>query len=202
MSSQKRESLIRVHELVSSYALKALDSSEKAIFEEHLRQGCSACEADLRAFTQVADGIGKSVPANPPTQLRERLRSRLSRSSRVPGVLLHQSGLLISRSDELSWLTMAPGIAYKPLYEDSARKYNTALVRMEPGSRYPSHRHSEIEELFLLSGDLHVEGQIMHPGDYCRADSGTIHGETFTDSGCVFLLLASQENELLSQQAF
>jgi anti-sigma factor ChrR (cupin superfamily) len=120
----------------------------------------------------------------------------------VPGVLLQQSGLLISHSEELSWRNLAPGIAYKSLYQDSARKYNTSLVRMEPGARYPSHRHAEIEELFLLSGDLHVEGQIMHAGDYCRADSGTIHGETFTDDGCLFLLLASQENELLSKQAF
>ena len=50
----------------------------------------------------------------------------------------------------------------------------------------------------MVSGDLHVEGQIMHTGDYCRAESGTIHGETYTDTGCLFLLLASQENELLS----
>jgi len=92
---------------------------------------------------------------------------------------------------------MAPGISYKPLYEDLARKYSTSLVRMNAGAHYPSHRHSEIEELFLLSGDLHVEGQIMHSGDYCRADPGTIHGETFTDRGCLFLLLASQENEVL-----
>ena len=62
--------------------------------------------------------------------------------------------------------------------------------------------HSQIEELFLLSGDLHVEGQIMHAGDYCGADSGMIHVETFTESGCLFLLLASQQNELLSKQGF
>ena len=42
----------------------------------------------------------------------------------------------------------------------------------------------------------------MHAGDYCGADSGMIHVETFTDSGCLFLLLASQQNELVSKQAF
>jgi hypothetical protein len=46
-----------------------------------------------------------------------------------------------------------------------------------------------------------MEGQIMRFVDYCRADSGTIHAETFTASGCLFLLLASQGNELLSRQA-
>ena len=72
---------------------------------------------------------------------------------------------------------------------------------MESGAYYPSHRHVGIEELFVLSGDLHVEGQTMHSGDYCRAESGTIHGETFTDGGCLFLLLASQETEFLGAQA-
>src|SRR5437870_3850419 len=36
----------------------------------------------------------------------------------------------------------------------------------------------------------------MRSGDYCRADSGTIHGETFSDSGCLFLLSASPQNEV------
>jgi anti-sigma factor ChrR (cupin superfamily) len=93
---------------------------------------------------------------------------------------------------------MAPGIEFKPLHIDQARKYNTCLVRRDAGAHYPSHRHREIEELFKLSGELHVEGLVMHAGDYCRADSDTIHGETFTDSGALFLLMGSQQNEVLA----
>jgi len=198
MSSQKPEATNDIHGLASSYALNALDSFEKTAFEEHLQQGCSSCEADLRSFAQIADAIGRSVPASPSPELRELLLARLNRSARIPGVLLQQSGVLISRSDELSWQAMAPGISYKALYQDAERQHRTSLVRMDRGARYPSHRHREIEELFVLSGDLHVEGQIMRSGDYCRADSGTIHGETFTDSGCLFLLSASQQNEVLA----
>ena len=62
--------------------------------------------------------------------------------------------------------------------------------------------HSEIEELFLLPEIFMWKDRSCNAGDYCRADSGMIHGETFTDSGCLFLLLASQQNELLSKQAF
>jgi anti-sigma factor ChrR (cupin superfamily) len=198
MSSLKPEASSDIHELVSLYALNALDSLEQAAFKEHLRKGCANCEADLRSFTRIADAIGTSVTASPTPQPRERLRSQLTRSSRTPGVLFEQSGLLISRSAELAWRAMTPGITYKPLYEDSVRKHHTSLVRMDAGAHYPSHRHAEIEELFVLSGDLHVEGQIMRSGDYCRAESGTIHEETFTDSGCLFLLSASQENEVLA----
>jgi anti-sigma factor ChrR (cupin superfamily) len=84
----------------------------------------------------------------------------------------------------------------KPLFEDRDRNYNTSLVRMDAGAHYPSHHHAAIEEMFLLSGDLHLEGQVMRAGDYCRADRGSIHGETFTDDGCLFLLMASPENQI------
>ncbi len=186
------------HELVSLYALGALDSDDNRQFEEHLRQGCPACEMELRSFGRVAASLGGSVLAGPPASLRARLLAKVSGAPRVPGVLLEQGGLLISRSDEVAWQALAPGIQFKPLHVDVVRKYNTCLVRMDAGARYPSHRHRELEELFMLSGELHVEGQIMRGGDYCRADSDTIHGETFTDSGCLFLLLASQQNEVLA----
>jgi anti-sigma factor ChrR (cupin superfamily) len=197
VSDEKQTATANLHQLASSYALDALDDDEKLLFEAHLRQGCDACEKDVRSFANVVGALGESVSAGPPARLRESLLSRISRTPRVPGVLLEESGLLIARSSEVTWQAMAPGIVYKPLYQDAARKYGTSLVRMEAGVRYPSHNHKEIEELFVLSGDLHVEDQIMRAGDYCRANAGTIHGETFTDSGCLFLLMASQENQVI-----
>ena len=201
MSDTKRVHGDSVHDLAPLYALDVLDAQEKSEFEEHLRAGCEACTQDLRSFEGVTTAIGESVAAPPPEGARQKLMARIGGKPGLPGVLLQQPGLLISRSHELAWKPMADGIAYKPLFEDDARRYNTCLVRMEAGARYPSHRHQEIEELFLLSGELNVENQVMRPGDYCRADSGTIHGETFTETGCLFLLLASQDNQVLEQHS-
>jgi len=197
MTGSRQLSDRELHELASLYVLGALESEEKRAFEEHLN-GCAACAAEVKSLTDVTTSLGDSVSAEPPADLRSRLLAKARSAPRVPGVLMEQSGLLISRSDEIAWQAMAPGIQFKPLYVDSQRKYNTCLVRMDAGAHYPSHRHCEIEELFMLSGDLHVEGQIMRAGDYCRADSGTIHGETFTDTGALFMLMASQQNELLA----
>jgi anti-sigma factor ChrR (cupin superfamily) len=124
--------------------------------------------------------------------------ARVARAPREQGVLLQQSGLLISRSQEMDWQSFAPGIVFKPLFTDTDRQYATCLVRMDAGARYPSHRHVDLEELFLLSGDLHVGPEVMQAGDYCRAVSDSVHSETFSESGCLFLLLASQRNELLA----
>jgi quercetin dioxygenase-like cupin family protein len=200
VSDTKQTAVADLHELCSLYALGALDAGERNAFEEHMRLGCEACALDLRAFTDVANAIGESRHTTPPKQLRQRLLSEVRVSPRLPGILFQQSGLLIARSDELDWQTMAPGIEYRPLYQDASRNYHTSLVRMEAGVHYPSHHHAAIEELFMLSGDLHVENQIMRAGDYCRADSGSIHGETFSDSGCMFLMMASLDNQLIENR--
>jgi anti-sigma factor ChrR (cupin superfamily) len=161
-------------------------------------KSASVCARGALFGAVIAGRIGQSVLASPPRQLRERLLSRVKDSSRIPGVLFDHGGLLIARSDELAWQAVAPGISYKPLYQDAARQYNTSLVRMEAGAQYPGHHHTAIEELFMLSGDLHMEDQVMRAGDYCRGDSGSLHGETFSDSGCLFLLMVSRENPIVA----
>ena len=186
-----------VRELAPLYAIGALNAEEQAQFEEHLAE-CAACAADMRAFEDVASSLGSSVPAEPPPELRERLMAKIHGAPQVPGLVFEDRGLLVSRSEEMAWRQMGPGIEVKLLYRDPARKYHTSLVRMEAGAHYPSHRHREIEELFVLSGELFVEGQTVRAGDYCRAESGTIHGETFTGTGAMFLLMASQLDEMVA----
>jgi anti-sigma factor ChrR (cupin superfamily) len=187
-----------LHELASLYALDVLGTEDKERFERHLDSGCTQCEADVRSYSDVAVHLANSVAVEPPAGLRNRLLDKARGSARTPGILMDGNGLLIARSSEIAWKSMAPGIRVKRLYFDEVRKYDTSLVHMEAGAHYPSHHHKEIEELFVLSGDLHVEGQVMQAGDYCRADSSTLHSETFTDSGCTFLLLASPENEVVA----
>jgi quercetin dioxygenase-like cupin family protein len=200
VNKRKQGSNDDLHELAVLHALGSLEGRDKVAFEEHLRQGCDTCASDVRSFVETANLIGESVPAVTPQRLRNRLLSKIGNSPRVPGIVLEQNGILIARSEELAWQPIASGVFLKPLFEDKARKYDTSLVRMDAGAHIPSHHHAAIEEVFLLSGDLHVEGQVMRAGDYCRADSGTIHGETFTDDGCLFLLMASPENRVIENR--
>ena len=43
----------------------------------------------------------------------------------------------------------------------------------------------------MLSGDAHIAGERLDPGDYHRAAAGTSHDVTFTERGCEFLLISS-----------
>jgi len=114
------------------------------------------------------------------------------------GVLFRKAGLLITRSEVLPWEAAAiAGVLSKSLFVDTERKCSTSLVRMEPRTIYPSHRHNDIEEVFVLEGDLTIEGVHMMPGDFCRSEPGSIHGATSTESGALLLVFASQQDEIL-----
>jgi quercetin dioxygenase-like cupin family protein len=52
----------------------------------------------------------------------------------------------------------------------------------------PRHQHLMVEELFVLEGDCHIASeQVVHAGDYFRAEGGSIHGTTYTEAGTTFL---------------
>ena len=198
MSDNKHHSDNTLHDLAHLYVLGGLDDREKSKFEEHLRVGCEICAVQLLSLQDVATAIGASTPVEPPAELRQRLLARVARTPRVPGRVFEQSGLMIARSEEIPWKALAPGIAYKPLYRDKLRNCDTSLVRMDAGAHYPSHRHTQVEELFLLSGDLHVEDQVMYAGDYCRANLESVHQQSFTEGGCLFLVMAASDNQILA----
>jgi DNA-binding NarL/FixJ family response regulator/quercetin dioxygenase-like cupin family protein len=117
-------------------------------------------------------------------------------------ILLNRNGLFIARSEGMNWRPIdAPGCQKKILFVDDREKSVTSIVRMQAGTHFPPHRHGGVEEVFILQGDLVVEGQPMKPGDYCRAERTTVHRESFTESGCVFLLKASQHDRILDDKS-
>ncbi len=190
-------------------ALEALTTEEKSTYEKHLEEGCPVCVSEGRSFQAVVGTLAlAATPIDPPAVLRKRLLDRIAqtpaegddRPAAGPSqaILLNQDGLLISRAPSMTWeKAPLPGLFVKTLYADREREYTTSLVRMEPGTTYPSHRHRDVEELYMLEGDLLVEGHRMRPGDYCRAEPDSLHGEVSTETGALFLVLSSRRNELI-----
>jgi anti-sigma factor ChrR (cupin superfamily) len=193
-----------LRELASLYALDALAQEEKAVYEAHLGAGCTVCLAEVASFHKVTEAIGLSVdPVSPQAELRERLMATIARAPQPraqgsPGVLYEKDGVMIARPAEMTWAAgELPGVFLKVLFNDAARAYTTAMVRMTPGARYPSHRHAGVEELYLLEGDLCVGDMAMRAGDYCRGEAGSIHEEIATENGCLFVVTSSDRDQLL-----
>ena len=191
------------------FVLGSLRGDEKTEFEQHVQEGCAVCEQELDELANVMENLSlATMPAEPSETVRRRLLDSLAaepqKSGAGPellpkateGILVQQTGLLIARSADMRWKPVAPGISCKILFADQERMYTTCLIRAEAGARYPRHRHAGVEELLVLEGDLHVHGVVMRAGDYCRADPGSFHEETFTEGGCVLLQMASQLDQM------
>jgi anti-sigma factor ChrR (cupin superfamily) len=187
-----------VQERAALYAAGALLPDERQAFEAHLRD-CADCTAEVEAFAAVAAQLGEvAAPIRPPDRVRERVLAAAARSA-AEDAIVEQNGVRFVRSRYVAWRAGdAPALFVRPLAADRERGYRTSIVRMEPGAVYPSHRHAEVEETFLIEGDLTVNGVEMRPGDYCRAEAGTVHTAVSTRNGCVFLALTSERDELLT----
>ena len=198
-----QESNDETREWASLHALNLLTEDDVKTYERHL-QGCAVCKAEIHSFREVVDEVARAPQSLTPSPfLRERVlaSTRPVKAAGAPAKAfpLNSGGLLIANSNEIPWEPSGvPRCWTRLLFEDAVRKYRTSLVRMDAGAVYPAHRHAAVEELYLIEGDLIVEGYSMHPGEYCRAEAGSSHSEVRTDTGCKFIAMASLENEMLA----
>ena len=111
----------------------------------------------------------------------------------------HESStLFIQRAHEGAWFEPGiPGVAFKKLYSDRATGYATMLVCMQPGTSYPVHRHAGYEECYMLEGEVSSGDLQLFAGDYQRMAGDTFHHALHTKTGCTFLVVASEHNEII-----
>ncbi len=76
---------------------------------------------------------------------------------------------------------MAEGLSVLPLMDSGG--VHAALVRWEPGSRFPAHRHYGGEEIYVLSGIFGDEWGSYPQGTWMRSPHLSSH-EPFSRSGC------------------
>jgi quercetin dioxygenase-like cupin family protein len=176
-------------DLADIYAAGALDGDELSRFEAHLSAGCLQCQARIRETREALAGLCVSLePIAPAASVKARLLEQID--SEKPG-------LVFIHANEGEWIEVEPGIFAKILNLDKERRRITALVRMAPGSAYADHRHPGTEEVLVLEGSCYCGGRLLRPGDYHRAEAGSIHLDTRTDEGSLMLVTAPLQNEML-----
>jgi quercetin dioxygenase-like cupin family protein len=193
-------SIDETRERAALYVVGALRGEEAREFEAHLKQGCEVCAAEVKAFSLVTDELAVAVPPQAPSaRLRERVLDKIADEVRAGNsAAIDRNGMRFMLSNLMPWEgTSIKGVETKVLFRDAASGMVTVLVRMAPGTSYPHHRHAEVEESYVLEGDLTISGVEMKPGDYCRAVPGSVHTYINTRGGCQFITIASERNELL-----
>ena len=177
---------------VSAYVMRALSPSEAAAVEAHIAS-CAQCQQELETLRPVVDSFvfWPTDVLRPSASLQERLARRIAaETGEAPSVPAKQW-------KEPAWEEVAPGIFCKLMATDTNRHRVSMLVRLLPGVDYPPHTHAGLEELFLLDGELWIDDRKLYPGDYNRAEAGTIDHHVWSETGCTCVLVTSAHDVLL-----
>jgi quercetin dioxygenase-like cupin family protein len=173
------------------------------LFEAHL-EACVACRAEVIACRESWETLGRAAtPVAPPAHLKAKLLERIGDGAPVQAWKRWSPNLagdasVIVRAGSSGWEpTGSTGIDVRRLFVDAAAERITMLVRMAPGTCYPSHRHAGVEECYVLEGDLYSDNFEMKAGDYQRLEGGTAHGVQATHGGCLLFIVSSMHDELL-----
>lgn len=194
--------------LAALQALDMLDESERGAFAEQLKESAEL-KSELAALESTIAAIAYTAPPVPVApDLKNRLFQRIAELPPNPAESVNLKPIvtsptenntpsLIVRSHDVQWKSYGvPGVSFGKLYIDKKKREITCLMRLEPGVTFPLHRHAASEEVFVLEGDLIVEGEICHRGDYIRSLPGSIHS-SLTQGGCLLLMKTSIDNEML-----
>jgi len=177
------------------FVLGALDGGEAAGFREHLA-GCTVCRDETTCFIEVIDAFGDGIESKaPPASLRPRVlsvtKSAAPRASATRASLRSMLPPSLLRGASEAWAKRSPGVRSRVLHVDSTSGRVTSLIRVDPGTWVPTHRHMDVEEIYMIEGDCRIETNlVIHAGDYYRAEPGSLHARTFSEGGATFLSVA------------
>jgi anti-sigma factor ChrR (cupin superfamily) len=192
-------------ELAPLYVLDVLATEERRLVENYLAQ-FPECEAELHELHDSVAAMSYNAPEVAlPDDLKRRLFERIANETMVqnhqsitPPMFASDLPLFTVRVADVHWQPyQVPGVSIAILYEDPIKREIVCLLRAEAGVCYPSHRHTCAEEIFMLEGDLVVNGKVYGVGDYIRSASGTIHSP-HTETGCMFFIRTSLDDEILN----
>ena len=164
-------------------------------------------EAELASLQNTVAALAYSVePLTLPTHLKDRLFQRINSEhpceqpvepqvKQTPKANLLSFGL---RGEDVNWEPHPDvvGVTVAMLHVDVANRQLSALVRCEPGIAYPDHEHAQSEEIFMLEGDLSMDGKVYGVGDFIYSATGSIHAPKSTN-GCMFLVRTSLDDRFV-----
>lgn len=183
-----------IRDLAILHSAGLLDEEQTRGFESRLWAGDETAKAEFLAFRETAAQLSFALPpARPEPALRERLLERIGAEESEP-----LPGIHVLRSSPQGWRsTPYPGVSFKTLYVDRTSDMVTSLLRLEPGAKYPTHRHAAAEQCLVIEGEVSIGDLVLRAGDFEWAQSQTIHPVLESARGCLLLIVASRHDEIL-----
>ena len=193
-------------EQASLYVLGLLSPEEQHRFAEQARSDAEL-RVLLRSLQRTMESVVLALPAvAPPPTLKDKVLKRIqaqtaagtSIQTPLPSAVV--DGLrFLSGADSSGWKQLpVPGAWIKLLSFQPDRGYAVLLGKLDPGVRYPAHTNAGPEDFYILTGDLHVSGRALGPGDFHHADAGSAHEVNYSVQGCTLLAVLTVDDPLVS----
>jgi len=174
------------------FALQALSPSEMASVEAQILS-CADCRQEIETLRPIVSSfVGWSTEVlRPAGSLWGRLAKRIAGEAGTGPFVPPLEG-----PAKPEWEAAAPGIHVKILARNSEINSVSMLVRLDPGTDYPAHRHAGTEELHLLHGVLRVDDRTLYPGDFIHSEADSVDHRVWSETGCTCFLMTSTEDAL------
>jgi ChrR Cupin-like domain len=102
------------------------------------------------------------------------------------------------RFQDIKWTAhFVPGVEIAIFHTDPIAQRTSGILRAAPGMKYPPHRHAEVEEIFMISGDLRIGTEVYGAGDYIRSNPGSVHAP-YSQNGCMFFFNSSMNDDYVA----
>ena len=190
-----------IEEMVACDALGACSTFESRALSNHIARAEVPIKL-VREMREVAALIGlANTDAPPPAGVRDKFLAQLEPKSAKTFDLAHggSEDVFTIRANEGNWEQIGRGISMKRLFAHHGRGTQTFLLQLAPKSKLPAHRHPSVEELIILSGDCHINGETLHPGDYRCALSGSTDYLLTTETGTTVLIVGPIDYDAVTE---
>ena len=94
------------------------------------------------------------------------------------------------RAEDGEWEQRSEKVWKKLLAEETQSGRTMYLLRCLPGAAIKPHIHEQAEHLFILEGELWIDGKLYSAGDAQVATPGSVHPEITMPAGCLVLVSA------------
>jgi quercetin dioxygenase-like cupin family protein len=173
--------------LILADSVGAIDADERAELQSRLDALTLQQRREVAFLYDAATAVALTVPPlEPPPHVRERVLA----AARTP------SRYTVWAADAAWIATGLPGVRARVLAVDKARSLVTLVIRAEPGTVYPAHKHHGPEECFVISGSVVIDGRVLRAGDFHHADEDSDHGEITTTEGAEVLIVGAVDDYL------
>lgn len=195
----------RILDLLPDFILGGLDAASAAEVEAALAES-PALQAEAAALSEALFGVAEALPPVAPdpgvrarlmaSSTQDRLLPFVDDLARICDLAFEAMRGVLRKVDELAAWEPGPLPGINLIHFEHGPgcfAADTGLVRFEPGTRIPRHRHMGRELSYVLAGTLtDDDGRVYGPGEVLEKDVGDVHGfSAGTEEALVMVLVHS-----------